>query len=625
MVAVDMPGMGSGLQNNNPTIVVAFRTNLDHQFLAVLILAVVLALAWNVIRTLSYRRAVAAGTLDAKVADPWPYPEPAARRLLRIAFGLLWVFDGLLQVQSSMPVGLPGGVLIPGASSSPGWVQHLVNIGATIWSDHPVTAATATVWIQVGIGVFLLVAPRGYWSRSAGAVSAGWGLVVWVFGEAFGGIFAPGASWLFGTPGAVIFYVLAGVLVALRDSAWERPDLGRWLLRGTGVFFIGMGVLQAWPGRGSWSGQAHPGATPGTLTAMVTQMSRVSQPSLFSSWLRSFGSFDATHGWAVNLVVVAALVGIGICFVSGRVRLLRVGVVAGIVLCLADWILVQDFGFLGGVGTDPNSMVPMALVFGAAYLAVVRVPVRARVPVPVPEPVPEPPEVPVTIAPTGYLGRLSPSYVLRALAAIGAVGMVLLGTAPMALAAANPNADAIVTEATDGTPNVVDIPAPPFTLTDQAGHRVSLGSLAGRTVVLAFLDPVCTSDCPFIAQELKATDQMLGSQASGVDLVAVATNPVYDTTALTTAFDKQEGLDHLPNWIYLTGPLAQLHKVWNDYGVQVAVAPAGAMIAHTDIVYIIDRTGHTRAILNADPGDGSSASASSFSALLAGQVRTVLS
>jgi hypothetical protein len=49
------------------------------------------------------------------------------------------------------------------------------------------------------------------------------------------------------------------------------------------------------------------------------------------------------------------------------------------------------------------------------------------------------------------------------------------------------------------------------------------------------------------------------------------------------------------------------------------------MIAHTDIVYIIDRTGHTRAILNADPGDGSSASASSFSALLAGQVRTVLS
>ena len=30
------------------------------------------------------------------------------------------------------------------------------------------------------------------WSRAAGLASVGWGLVVWVFGESFGGIFAPG-------------------------------------------------------------------------------------------------------------------------------------------------------------------------------------------------------------------------------------------------------------------------------------------------------------------------------------------------------------------------------------------------------------------------------------------------
>ncbi len=40
----------------------------------------------------------------------------------------------------------------------------------------------------------------------AGLVSVGWGLIVWAFGEAFGGIFAPGLSFLFGAPGAVIFY-----------------------------------------------------------------------------------------------------------------------------------------------------------------------------------------------------------------------------------------------------------------------------------------------------------------------------------------------------------------------------------------------------------------------------------
>jgi hypothetical protein len=47
------------------------------------------------------------------------------------------------------------------------------------------------------------------------------------------------------------------------------------------------------------------------------------------------------------------------------------------------------------------------------------------------------------------------------------------------------------------------------------------------------------------------------------------------------------------------------------------------MIAHTDIVYIIDADGQTREILNADPGAGSSASRSSFSALLASQVQHI--
>ena len=51
---------------------------------------------------------------------------------------------------------------------------------------------------------------------------------------------------------------------------------------------------------------------------------------------------------------------------------LRLALVAGTVLCLADWVLVEDLGFLGGIGTDPNSMVPMSLLSGAGYLAITR-------------------------------------------------------------------------------------------------------------------------------------------------------------------------------------------------------------------------------------------------------------
>jgi cytochrome oxidase Cu insertion factor (SCO1/SenC/PrrC family) len=387
-----------------------------------------------------------------------------------------------------------------------------------------------------------------------------------------------------------------------------------------------MGILQAWPGRGFWSGQAHASA-PGTLTGMLQQMSQVSQPSPFASWVRSFADVQAGHAWAVNFVIVVLLIGTGVSFFSRRPWVLRAGLVAGSVLCLADWVLIQDFGFFGGVGTDPNSMIPIALVFGGGYLAMVRRPERATVP-----------EGPATASGTatgpatdavvpspspGWIDRLSPNYLLRSLLAVGAVGIVLVGAAPMAVAATDPNADPILSEAANGSPNLVDIPASPFTLTDQNGHTVSLSSLAGRTVVLTFLDPVCTSDCPLIAQELRLTDQMLGSSAGPVEMVAVVANPLYTSTTATTTFDRQEGLDHLANWTFLTGSLDQLHRVWNDYGVQIQVTPAGAMVAHGDIVYIIDKAGHTREILDSDPGNGSAPSRSSFSALLTSQVQHI--
>jgi cytochrome oxidase Cu insertion factor (SCO1/SenC/PrrC family) len=623
-----MPGMGHALQTDNPTITEAFRSALSHQLFVLVTIGVVAALAWNIARAVHYRRSVAAGTLQAP-PRPWPCPEPQARRLLRITFGLLWLLDGLLQIQGAMPLGLPGSVIAPAASSSPGWVQHLVNVGTTIWSNHPVTAAAATVWIQVGIGAFLLVAPRGHWSRAAGAVSVGWGLVVWVFGEAFGGIFGHGSSWLFGSPGGVLFYVVAGALVALPDRSWESPRLGKYLLRGMGVFFVGMGILQAWPGRGSWSGQAQGSAAAGTLTTMLREMSQVSQPSVFASGVRSFGSLQAGHGWWVNAVIVLLLVGVGAAFLSGNLRATRVGVVVGSVFCLVTWVIIQDFGFFGGLGTDPNSMIPIALIFTGGYVAMVRVPVLAPVVAVDTDSaaersrIDEAPDLPAASGPIGLLDRFNPNYLLRSLLAIGAVVVVVVGAAPMAVAASNPTADPLLIEAANGAPELVDTPSAPFRLTDTTGRSVSLASFKGKTVVLTFLDPVCTSDCPLIAQDLRLADEQLGTRAGNVELVAVVNNPLYSSTALTAAFDRQEGLDHVANWTYLTGSLVQLHDVWNDYGVQTEVSPAGGMVAHTDIVYMIDKHGRTRVILNADPGDGS-AEGSSFVGQLTTEIGDVI-
>ena len=96
------------------------------------------------------------------------------------------------------------------------------------------------------------------------------------------------------------------------------------------------------------------------------------------SW---FGNFTAAHGFAVNLVAVLALAlvgaGLSVAAVRGDARLARVAVIAGAVFCLADWVLVEDLGFFGGLGTDPNSMIPFILLFTAGYLGLAPRPPRA--------------------------------------------------------------------------------------------------------------------------------------------------------------------------------------------------------------------------------------------------------
>jgi cytochrome oxidase Cu insertion factor (SCO1/SenC/PrrC family) len=615
--------MSTHLQTKNSVVLSAFHTALLHQLLLIALVLVVLSLAWNVLRTARYRRSTAAGPVPA---DPTPVvllAEPVARRVLRIGFGLFWLLDGLLQLQSAMPLGMPTGVLAPSATSSPGWVHHVVNVGVTIWTHHPVQAAAAAVWIQLGIGAALLLAPRGGWSRFAGLTATGWGLVVWVFGEAFGGIFGQGTSWLFGAPGGVLFYCAAGALVALPESAWSNPKIGRLILRATGAFFIGMAVLQAWPGRGFWQGSAR-GKNAGTLTTMVRQMAHSGQPGWLSATVRAFGHLDASHGWAVNLIVVFLLAATGVALCTARFRLMRPAMYVAVALCVADWVLVQDMGVFGGVGTDPNSMLPMVLVFVSGYLAIVRVP--APVGVSIEDAAAHAMTVPQAIAPMDrrpWWDRVAPNYLTRVLATVAAIAVVLVGAVPMASASINPNADPILAEAVDGTPNTVDIPAPPFRLVDQAGRPVSLSGLRGRTVALTFLDPVCTSDCPLIAQEFHAADTLLGAESSRVVFVVVVANPIYRSTAITRAFDRQEGLEHIRNWLFLTGSRAALERVWNQYGVVADVAPAGAMIAHSELAYLIDARGYTREVLSTEPGNGP-ASSSSFSMYLATALERVV-
>jgi cytochrome oxidase Cu insertion factor (SCO1/SenC/PrrC family) len=610
-----MPGMNSGLNVSDPTVVAAFEAVLLHQGLIALLIFFMVGLAWLSLR--AWLMVATGGTAAAMVK-----PEPAWRQVLRTGFGIIWLFDGILQAQPKMPVGLPSQVIEPTAASSPHWVQAVVNWAGTAWSFHPLQAGAAAVWIQVGIGIWLLVAARGPLSRIAGLVSVGWSLVVWVFGESFGGIFAPGLTWLFGAPGAVLVYGIAGALIALPDRIWHNRRLGQAVLGGLGLFLLGMAVLQAWPGRGFWQGTAH--GQPGTLAGMTSSMVPTPQPHILSAWITAFTGFDEAHGFAVNLFAVAALAVTGAAFLSGRRRLIGPVLAGFIVLCLADWVLIEDFGFFGGLGTDPNSMLPFALLAAGGYLALASAPAPDRA-------------AATEAAGTGgaeaswrHRIRLAAtpqalaSSGISSVAAIGAIGVIILGAAPMAAAQANPVADTILAQAIDGSSAPLNYPASGFSLTDQNGRPVTLASLRGKVVLLGFLDPVCTVDCPLMGQEFRQASQLLAADTSHVELVAVNYNPLDTQAGYLQAFDRQEGLNTVSNWLYLTGTRTQLQQVWHAYGLPIEILPAGSMIGHGDYAFVIDQNGHLRRELDFDPGPGTQATKSSFAAELTDAARQLL-
>ena len=134
--------------------------------------------------------------------------------------------------------------------------------------------------------------------------------------------------------------------------------------------------------------------------------------------------------------------------------------------------------------------------------------------------------------------------------------------------------------------------APDFSLIDQFGHPVTLSSLRGHEIVLAFIDSRCTSLCPLTAQIMYDAKVQLGSSAaSRIALVAVNANPVATSIAVVQAWSINHGMLH--QWLFLTGTAQQLQSVYRLYNVYDQVNPGGTVM-HDPIMFIIDANGRER-------------------------------
>jgi hypothetical protein len=314
---------------------------------------------------------LASGLPELPAVPSWQRPD--WRRGLQLALGVVWLIDGMLQLQQFMfTPGAKGfsGMLASVANGNPKPVASSITWSASVVDHHTVAANTAFAAIQILIGLGIA------WRRTvkpALALSVVWALSVWWFGEGLGGVLHGTGTPLAGGPGAVLFYALLAV-VLWPTSAGDSP-------------FAAAGVIGARAARGVWaviwaflallcllgSGRA----PSGVHDVIGTENS--GQPGWLSAIDRHVASAVSGDGLAVAVVFAALflVIGASVYFPSWAAR---ATLAVAIAVAVAIWVVTENFGMiLAGGATDPNSG-PLLVLLALSFWPVEPAPVTATAP-----------------------------------------------------------------------------------------------------------------------------------------------------------------------------------------------------------------------------------------------------
>lgn len=135
--------------------------------------------------------------------------------------------------------------------------------------------------------------------------------------------------------------------------------------------------------------------------------------------------------------------------------------------------------------------------------------------------------------------------------------------------------------------------APDFALTSQDGEEVTLESLRGKVVAVAFIYTWCPDVCPMLTDKMARVQDRLGADfGSEVAFVSITVDPERDTPEVLKEYADAFDAD-LEGWTFLTGDPAAVWEVARAYGVVVLPAE-GEQIDHNTLTTLIDRDGTMR-------------------------------
>lgn len=214
----------------------------------------------------------------------------------------------------------------------------------------------------------------------------------------------------------------------------------------------------------------------------------------------------------------------------------------------------------------------------------------------------------------GVMGPMTMAFAVRDPAELEGLTPGVAVTFTLVMGAASPRAEAIIVvpydsveldpmvarrlrllEALTGTPRPAPVAVgdlvPDFTLTDQAGTRVSLSQLRGHVVVVNFVYTSCalTQFCMRVTNHFAIVSRRFEDRlGKDLTLLTVTFDPARDTVEVLRDYASQWSADPR-TWKFLTGEADDIRRVCDLFGVDFY--PDEGLMNHSLRTAIIDRAG----------------------------------
>ena len=145
---------------------------------------------------------------------------------------------------------------------------------------------------------------------------------------------------------------------------------------------------------------------------------------------------------------------------------------------------------------------------------------------------------------------------------------------------------------------VVNRPAPDFSLMDADGREVRLSDYHGTVVVLWFVYTSCPDICPLHSEIVARIQEMANAtpMREAVRFVAITTDPARDTAAVLAEYADIHGLDPANTVLLTSGVTAPYatREIAGRYGLKFTQRGDDYQL-HAAVTHLIDKTGNLRA------------------------------